>query len=144
MSRFSGKCDFYDLIDIHGVDKILSCNIYNHKDLIPLRTESVKDLIPYYPYLTSLVNIGKNNGYIRLSRQSFIDYEEQNRLTTHLNLGIKEYKRFPSCIRIYDEILPMTILSKLDKQGLEIVHFKTIEINVEEYYLSMIGGNKND
>ena len=79
-------------------------------------------------------------------KKSFeISYSDMNKLEEAVKkIGIKEYKRFPSCIRIYDEILPMTILSKLDKQGLEIVHFKTIEINVEEYYLSMIGGNKND
>lgn len=110
MSRFSGKCDFYDLIDIHGVDKILSCDIYNYKDLLPLRIDSAKDFIPYYPYLTPLVNIGKNSGYLRLSQQSFIDQEEQDRLTTHLNFGIKEYKR---CKRNNIPITTEAILNRM-------------------------------
>ena len=55
-------------------------------------------------------------------------------------IGVKEYKRSPNFIRIYDEILPLDLLSKLKKEGLEIEHIKTIEVNVEEYYLSMIGG----
>ena len=55
------------------------------------------------------------------------------------------YKKYPTSIRVYDEgIVPLDLLSKLDKQGLKIIHFKTIETNVEEYYLSMIGGNKNE
>ena len=55
-------------------------------------------------------------------------------------IGIKEYKRNPNFIRVYDEILPLDLLSNLKKEGLEIEHIKTIEVNVEEYYLSMIGG----
>ena len=55
-------------------------------------------------------------------------------------IGIKDYKRNPNFIRVYDEILPLDLLSKLKKEGLEIEHIKTIEVNVEEYYLSMIGG----
>ena len=57
-------------------------------------------------------------------------------------IGIKEYKRNPNFIRIYDNVLPLDLLSKLKKEGLEIEHIKTVEVNVEEYYLSMIGGAK--
>ena len=55
-------------------------------------------------------------------------------------IGVQNYKRNPNFIRVYDEILPLDLLTKLKKEGLEIEHIKTIEVNVEEYYLSMIGG----
>ena len=80
-------------------------------------------------------------------KKSFeISYSDLNALEAALKkIGIKDYKKYPTSIRVYDEgIVPLDMLSKLDKQGLKIIHFKTIETNVEEYYLSMIGGNKNE
>ena len=58
-------------------------------------------------------------------------------------IGIKEYKNFPNSIRVFDDILPITLLEKLKKEGFEIKSIKTIDTNVEEYYLSLIGGAKN-
>ena len=73
-----------------------------------------------------------------------ITYQDIDKLEKVLaKIGIKEIKRYPNVIRIYDEILPLDLLSKLDKEGLQITHFKTIDTNVEEYYLSMIGGIHN-
>lgn len=58
-------------------------------------------------------------------------------------IGIKDYQRYPNSIKVYDEILPIDLLTKLSKKGFEIHSIKTIDVNVEEYYLSMIGGAKN-
>lgn len=79
-------------------------------------------------------------------KKSFeLSYSDLDKLENAIKkIGIKDYKRYPNSVRIYDDILPLTILSKLDKEGIQIIHFKTIEINVEEYYLSLIGGINND
>ena len=80
-------------------------------------------------------------------KRSFeISYSDLDKLEEGIKkIGVKDYQRYPTSIRIYDEdLLPLTILSKLDKLGIKILHFKTIDINVEEYYLSLIGGTKND
>lgn len=77
-------------------------------------------------------------------KKSFeLSYGDINKLETVLNkIGIKEMKRYPTTIRVYDDILPLDLLLKLDQQGIQIKHFKTIETNVEEYYLSLIGGGE--
>ena len=70
-----------------------------------------------------------------------VSHHDLDALETALKkIGVQNYKRNPNFIRVYDEILPLDLLTKLKKEGLEIEHIKTIEVNVEEYYLSMIGG----
>ena len=70
-----------------------------------------------------------------------VSHHDLDALETALEkIGVQNYKRNPNFIRVYDEILPLDLLTKLKKEGLEIEHIKTIEVNVEEYYLSMIGG----
>lgn len=58
-------------------------------------------------------------------------------------IGIKNFKKTPQYLYIYDEIAPIDLLSKLHKEGIEITHIRTVDTNVEEYYLSMIGGRKD-
>ena len=70
-----------------------------------------------------------------------VSYHDLDKLEEAVKkIGVKDYKRNPNMIRIYDNILPLDLLTKLNKEGLVIEHFKTVEVNVEEYYLSMIGG----
>lgn len=78
-------------------------------------------------------------------KKSFeIFYEDVNKLEKAIKeIGIEDYKAYPNSIRIYEEVLPLDILQKLDKKGLTIKSVKTNEINVEEYYLSLIGGAAN-
>lgn len=78
-------------------------------------------------------------------KKSFeIFYEDVNELEKAIKeIGIEDYKAYPNSIRIYEEVLPLDILQKLDKKGLTIKSVKTNEINVEEYYLSLIGGAAN-
>jgi len=59
-------------------------------------------------------------------------------------IGVKEYKRYPNFIRVYDDILPLDLLLKLKEKKIEITHIKTNDTNVEEYYLNLIGGARND
>lgn len=53
MSRFSGKCDFCDDIDIFGLERILKSNVYLHGREEPLKLTCKEDCIPYYPYIVS-------------------------------------------------------------------------------------------
>ena len=74
-------------------------------------------------------------------------YEDLNKLEDAIKeLGISDYKKYPNSIRIYEEILPLDLLSGLKKKGLTIKNIRTNETNVEEYYLSLIGvgGKEND
>ena len=79
MSRFSGKCDFYDSIRIFGLDYILNCDVYVGRSCEPLTLRCEADCIPYYPHLVSISLTGKDTGrgYIRLTKRSWVDIEEE-------------------------------------------------------------------
>ncbi len=58
-------------------------------------------------------------------------------------IGLNKIKRGPTHIRINDEITPLELLQKMHDKGVDIVDIRTTDINVEEYYLHLIGGNQN-
>lgn len=58
-------------------------------------------------------------------------------------LGFKNVKEYPNSVRIYDDVKPIELLKALEKKGIEISDVKTSEMNVEDYYLNLIGGEKN-
>ena len=94
MSILSGKCDFCDDVNMLGnIEEYLGDNaeIYVGDIKIPNNTE--KDLVLYYPFLVSIGSYSKDHRHIRLSRYSYIDYEEYNRLTDMLNDVKKYYKK---------------------------------------------------
>ena len=91
MSLYSGKSDLCDSIEIVGMDKFLKeCEIYTKtSDLVPLKIESEKDLVPFYPYLCWLMT---NNKYY-LCEDNFINEEENEIKEWYLEEIVKEYKK---------------------------------------------------
>lgn len=85
MSEFSGKCDFKDTIDIWGVEYILHSKIYIGNEIIPMKFDTPKDLIPYYPYLITIQALDENGRVIRLTKESWVDMEEREILTLYLD-----------------------------------------------------------
>lgn len=74
-----------------------------------------------------------------------IKYSDLNKLEEILTkIKIKEFKKYPTFIRVFDEILPFELLKKLDKEGIQINDVKTHEIDVEDYYLSLIRGGQDN
>lgn len=92
MSKFSGKCDFADHIEIFGVESILNSKVYVN-GIGPLKFESEKDMIPYYPYIIWTSYISKEDGVIHLSRKSFIDSEDEEHVSWYLNDVLRVYKK---------------------------------------------------
>ena len=90
MSLYSGKCDFCDMCDIHNVYNILKSNVYIGWNIIPLKFESEKDLIPYYPYIVALSSTTNGVGEIRLSTESYVDISERE----SLEIYTKECQRY--------------------------------------------------
>lgn len=88
MSRFCGKCDFYDHLwmnsDSEEVEASLAkSDIYitskdgrEHK----LKINTIKDAAKYYPYLIVIGAFSKEHQTIILSSESFIDWEEREML----------------------------------------------------------------
>ncbi len=94
---FSGKADFQDVCEMHYTpEEILSkFEIYARVgDIIPLKIETKKDLIAYYPYLTVAIYSSRNNtGTIKLSEKSYIDKEEEEQMTRKLETIKRYYKK---------------------------------------------------
>lgn len=56
------------------------------------------------------------------------------------DIGIDNFEQISNkTIRIYDEITPINLLSKLQKFSIEINEIQTNDLNVEDYYLSLTG-----
>ena len=89
MSKFSGKCDFFDHIEIFGLDNVLKSNIYVGLDEEPLILKSMKDCIPYYPYVIGASFTTNGIGTIRLSSKSWVDIEEER----YGHMSIHDYYR---------------------------------------------------
>ena len=63
MSCYSGRCDFFDTIEIFGVDNIIQkYKISITGQILPLEVNNLKDLIPYYPYLVAMMTSNKETG----------------------------------------------------------------------------------
>lgn len=80
ISKYSGKCDFCDMCDIHNVDNILKSKVYIGRNIIPLKFETEKDLIPYYQYLVATSSTTNGIGEIRLSTESYVNKQERETL----------------------------------------------------------------
>lgn len=98
MSRFSGKCDFADSLEIHEYTlEELQNNviIYIGHNTEPLHIESMSDLIPYYPHIIGLgcYNNIERKSEIHLSSESFVDFEERNILEFYLKGLLRIYNR---------------------------------------------------
>lgn len=84
MSKYSGKCDFFDTIEIQEWDSIKNAKIY-HNSIGPLAVKEKKDLIPVYPYIVGAMTSSKDGANERkttiyLSNKSYVDTEEKERL----------------------------------------------------------------
>ena len=94
MSRYSGKCDLADTVEMQG-EKILNAKIYLPYANRPLLINDMKDLIQYYPYLIASACFDNVEGrsIIQLTSESWVDTAERRSLTFELQLLIKIYNR---------------------------------------------------
>ena len=93
MSKFCGKCDFYDTICIYGEDKIKNYTIYIGNSDTPLEFDTVEDLIPYYAHIVSMAYFNNNKGIIKLSSKSYVDTMEEERLKYEYESLVRYYKK---------------------------------------------------
>lgn len=123
ISKFSGKCDYFDHLWMGAETEEEAFNKFNGTKLyicqplpedldweyafenkvnIPetyykkVEYSSIKDLIPYYPHLISFAgvdNTNPRNSVVCLSRESFVDSEERESLELRLKHLLKIYNR---------------------------------------------------
>lgn len=105
MSVFSGKCDFYDsfcMISGDGDESKILENLPKLKLYIigrdgrdhRLKSDTIKDIAKYYPYLTAL-EAGDRDGnhVVVLSSNSFIDQEESEMLKYKVDDVLKYWRK---------------------------------------------------
>lgn len=94
MSNFSGKCDLYDHIEIHGLENTLKSKIYvGYDSKEPLKIKEERDLVPYYPFVISMGAFNHGIGTIYLMDESWVNYEEKDVLEFYLEQILKIYRR---------------------------------------------------
>lgn len=101
ISRFSGKADFADNIEIHGgIDFLKNSKVYiyeeqpdgTYKDKL-LHFEKESDVVPYYAHIIGMAyhNNTENKHVIHLSSKSYPDSHEEEMLGYHLKTLIRYY-----------------------------------------------------
>ena len=102
MSQFSGKCDFYDgfvAISCNGDDKLIKQNlnklklyVYGKDDRGHLvKSDTIKDIVKYYPYIEGLVYQDGRKRVVHLSSDSFIDREERENIGYYID-DVRKYR----------------------------------------------------
>lgn len=130
ISRYSGKCDVYDvLVNINEVKDFSKIKIYARGNgLVPLRIDCQKDLIPYYPYLTSLQHGDKDgNICIWLRDKSYVDEEEEEVLTWKLKEVLRYWKKCKRKHEPFDK-----------KKALELINFYNTDIDYLEEIVNRV------
>lgn len=92
MSKYSGKCDFCDTIDMYGEDWILNkSKIYihtNRKNKV-IKFDKPSDLIPFYPHIISSMASSKKTGSTIWLSQYPYPYEENKE---YWDMTVKRFK----------------------------------------------------
>lgn len=135
MSQFSGKCDLYDtLIDIYGFENSKNSKIYVGDSKIPLVINSQKDLIPYYPNLicTGAFNNITGEHVLHITKESYVDIEEKERLDMYLKSVLKIYNRCKRKKEVFD----------FEKATEQVSYYANKDIIKEIAYRVSINGKK--
>lgn len=138
----SGIADLRDLIvnlNKQGITFMISSHILSE----------LEKVATYYGFINKgklLKEISAEDLVNDFKKSLDLKYENLDKLEKALTkIKIKDFKKYPAFVRVFDEIKPLDLLKALDKEGIEICDIKTHEIDVEDYYLSLIrGGNEND
>ena len=116
----SGKCDFEDTCSMFSTPQEIleKYQVYAYgNDIVPLKMETEKDLIAYYPYLvTMMYSNKKDGGTIYLSSESYIDSEEREHIEYKLNKIKKYYRKCKRQKRTFNKEEALRIVSWYDSK----------------------------
>lgn len=109
MSRFCGKCDYYDHIYGMDADRLSLSKVYLNEKIVDCSTEKNRAL--YYPFIISSGCFNKNGDVIYLSSKSYITEHEEEILKILLDRVISVYNYFKK------KDIEFTFKNVLDKLG---------------------------
>ena len=108
MSKFTGKCDFYDHIEVCGIDSVLNSDVEVGDK--PIQLNSLKDCALYYPNIISMSCSSNDHSYIRLTKDAWFNIEEHRYLMIEMEWVKKEYRR---CKRKKEEFVIDDVYEKI-------------------------------
>lgn len=153
MSEFSGKCDIYDdMFTINKITDFSNVHIYVGDHPIELRINSVKDLIPYYPFVAGIMTCSNKEYSIWIGDEPSYVREEWNMLETDIKYIKRIYNRFKRNKRkitvdsIFEECKPWLwnwkknedtlkelVIRVIESKGKDI-RFKDLQLDYSQYY----------
>lgn len=137
----SGVAELRDLIiDLNkkGITFLISSHILSE-------LEKVATHYGFISHGNLIKEISANDLSLECKKYTDLRYSDLDKLEDELKaMGYKDVKAYPNAVRIYDEVKPLELLNALAKKGIEIIDVHTSEMNVEDYYLNLIGGAKHD
>lgn len=156
MSQFSGKCDFYDgFVEIRcdGEENKTDKELKNLKLYVRgkdgrdhlVKSDTLKDIVKYYPYLEAIAVSYKDSCTIILSTDSFIDIEERECLDYRIQDVLKYWrkckrKKMPFAKEEFykdnwwtNETLMDEIIDRVAKYG-DKAEFDDLHLPMHEYY----------
>lgn len=137
----SGVAELRDLIielNKQGITFLISSHILSE-------LEKVATHYGFISHGELIKEISANDLANECKKYTDIKYEDLAKLEAAIKkIGYKDVKVYPNSVRIYDAVKPVKLISELAKEGIEISDIHTSEMNVEDYYLSLIGGEKHD
>lgn len=165
MSVYSGKCDFYDVFVAIRCDgdeekvkeKLKSLKLYvygkdgrEHR----VKSETIKDIAKYFPYLNSIGGSDGEKQTIILSSDSFIDQEERETIEWKASYILKYWrkckrKKIPFTVQECKDALWFSddknlteMIRRVEKNGdkadFSDIHFSLWEWNRRRWFEAMV------
>lgn len=91
MSKFCGKCDFFDHVDSCNEERLKNMKVYVNNTLV--KTDTEKDRALYYPFLISIGGFGGGNEVIYLTSRSHISIKEEDCIEFFFRKMATAYRR---------------------------------------------------
>lgn len=105
MSMFSGKCDFGDTWEILG-SRTKNIKVYFGDNIVPLRIDSRKDALPYFPFIVSSMSSSDELTVVHLSTKSYVDEREEQIIQNSWKYMQKLYRKLAKkCEPTVDDLL---------------------------------------
>ncbi len=137
----SGVAELRDLIinlNKQGITFLISSHILSE-------LEKVATHYGFISHGKILKEISAHDLNLECKRYVDLKHDDLDALEAELmKLGYKNVKCYPNSVRLYEDVPLLNLLNSLAKDGFIINDVHTSEVNVEDYYLNLIGGQNND
>lgn len=144
MSKYSGKYDFADWIETHGVENIDKVNVYVGDNKV--KVHEYRDIIPYLAHIIVFAGSAKGGqATVKLSVDSYVDRYEREMLQYAMDDLLRIYRKckrqkIEFCaedavnqISWHEKDVAMELAKRIEQSGKK-ANFDGLHIKVCEFY----------